>query len=443
MKSEIAVLLLLALSGAGASAQYRDSSLQSLYREGTAAKFEEHVSFLSSAALEGRKAGSEGERLAAEYVSSELSARGIDVLTGPDGELFGIKQENSDTLASRNVIGFIKGYDKQLSDHYIVISARLDNLGTSVVTVDGQKRLRTYYGANGNASGLAMLIELASQLSTSSVLLRRSVIIAAFGSSLQSGAGAWYFLNRSFAGAQNIDAMIDLDMVGTMSGGFYAYTCANTDMNAVLEEVSSTLQPVKPRLVSEEPVASDHRIFYDKEIPSVLFTTGMYPEYNTDKDTASIVEYEDMEREMEYIYNFAVNLSCGRAPEFRPSDRAAKEHEKDNDLVPYAECDYKPSFLGSSEPSVFLKKWVYVYLKYPQEAVRQGIQGQVLVDFVIDKKGKVRDVKVLRGVDPLLDEEAVRVVQASPDWKPGRVRGEKVRTHMSMYIEFRLEKKKK
>ena len=53
-------------------------------------------------------------------------------------------------------------------------------------------------------------------------------------------------------------------------------------------------------------------------------------------------------------------------------------------------------------------------MKYPKEAVKNGIQGRVLVDFVIDEKGKVRDVKVLKGVDPLLDEEAVRIISASP-----------------------------
>jgi TonB family protein len=85
---------------------------------------------------------------------------------------------------------------------------------------------------------------------------------------------------------------------------------------------------------------------------------------------------------------------------------------------------------------------VYQYLKYPDEAVRNGIQGKVLVDFIIDENGKVTDVKVLRGVDELLDAEAVRVIAASPAWKPGYVKGKKVRSEISLYVEFRLEKKK-
>mgnify|MGYP002515554681 FL=1 len=402
----------------------------------------EQVEYLSSAMLEGRKAGSEGEREAAAYVSDMLSSYGLDVLSGEDGDVFGLRQENGDTLRSRNVLAYIPGYDPNLRDHYIVIGARLDNLGTSEITVDGVKRRTIYYGANGNASGLAMLMQLARKLKTNSVLLRRSVIVAAFGSSLDMGAGSWYFLNRSFAGADKIDAMINLDMLGTASSGFYAYTASNQDLNAIVSRLSGTLQPVQPTLVSLEPVSSDHRSFYEKEIPAIFFTTGMYPEYNSGKDTASVLEYDDMERELEYIYNFTLELVNGEKPGFRVKDERGRKYVKDEDVVPYYECDVKPVFLGSADPSVFMSKWVYVYLRYPREAVEAGVQGRVLVDFVIDKRGKVTDVKVIRGVSDALDAEAVRVISASPDWKPARVRGKKVRCEMSVYVDFKLERRK-
>lgn len=432
-------MLLLTVS---AGAQYRDIQLQQLTRSETGAAFEEHILFLSSSMLEGRKAGSEGEKEAAVYVSSRLEEAGLDVLSGPEGDLFGIRQEDGDTLTSRNVMAFIKGYDSAVNDHYVVIGARLDNLGSLQYSVDGESRTRTYYGANGNASGLAMLIELGRKLSTNRVLLRRSVLLVAFGSSLESNAGAWYFIHRSFVDPSKIDAMVNLDMVGTGSNGFYAYTSANSDMDAVVSSLAETLQPVKPELVKIEPVRSDHCAFYDAEIPSVFFTTGMFPEYNSDKDTADIIQYDEMDRELEYLYNFSVKLSNGPKPEFRPSEKPRRGLGADG-VVSYSDCDYKPTFLGSSNPATFLQKWVYVYLKYPEKAVYEGIQGKVLVDFIIDEKGKVGNVRVLKGAHPLLDDEAVRVVEASPDWRPGRVRGEKVKTEMSIYVEFRLEKKKK
>lgn len=429
------------LCALSAQAQYKDSPLQDLYESDTVSRIREHVRSLSATGLEGRKAGSEGEREAAAYVSDALADCGVDVLSGADGDLFGMKQASGDTLTSRNVVGFIPGYDKTLKNKYIVIGARLDNLGISRTEVNGETFERTFYGANGNASGLALLIELGRMLSTNRVLLKRSVLLIAFGSSLEMNAGSWYFLNRSFTDVPNIDAMINLDMLGTGSRGFYAYTSSNAELNNLIDQLASTLQPVHPQVVAREPVASDHRSFYDKEIPSVFFTTGMYPEYNSDRDTASIVEYEDMERELEYIYNFTLQLVNGRKLAFKPED-ILERRLFDRDVVPYYDCDVKPTFLGSSDPRTFLTKWVYVYLKYPPEAVRDGIQGRVLVDFVIDERGKVTDVRVSRGVDPDLDDEAVRVISASPDWKPARVRGQKVKCELSMYVEFRLEKKK-
>ena len=125
---------------------------------------------------------------------------------------------------------------------------------------------------------------------------------------------------------------------------------------------------------------------------------------------------------------------------FRDSDLPVSKRSGE-DVVSYYECDQRPTFLGTSEPSQFLEKWVYQYLRYPEKAVRDGVQGRVVVEFVIEKDGKVSDVRVIKGVSEELDAEAVKVISASPKWKPGRVRGEKVRTTLSLPVEFRLEKK--
>ena len=63
------------------------------------------------------------------------------------------------------------------------------------------------------------------------------------------------------------------------------------------------------------------------------------------------------------------------------------------------------------------------------------------MDFIIEKDGRVTDARVVRSVDPRLDEEALRVVNASPKWRAGRVNGERVRTSMTIPVEFVLEKK--
>ena len=145
-----------------------------------------------------------------------------------------------------------------------------------------------------------------------------------------------------------------------------------------------------------------------------------------------------MERELEYIYNFTVALANAEGISFRPHQA---ENAGEEGTVPYFDCDQRPQFFGSADPRHFLREWVYQYLKYPQSAIVNGVQGTVMVQFIIEKDGKVTDVKVVKGVDEELDAEALKVVGASPKWKAGKVGGAKVRASVTLPIEFRLEKK--
>lgn len=442
MKRFFLIALLALIPLVTISAQFRSgASYDDLYDSETVAAIKSHVRHISAASLEGRKAGSEGEREAAAYVTEILKSYGVDVLSPADGEIFGVRTEDGDTLTSRNVIGFVQGYDRKLRDSYIVVGARLDNLGTMTMTVDGHPVERIYYGANGNASGIAMMLELARMVQTNAIMFRRSVLFVAFGASNETFAGSWYFLNRSFSDSDKIDAMVNLDALGTGYNGFYAYTASNEDMNTIIRNLTGELQPVRPEIMAAEIYPSDHRAFYAKEIPSVTFTTGRYPEHNTDRDTQSIIDFEMMEKELEYIYNYLLALAnVGSKPLFRPDGSLSKNSPYD-DVVAYYDCDQRPMFLNSTDPRQFLEKWVYQYLKYPESAILEGIQGRVIVEFIIGTDGKVSDVRVTRGVSPELDAEAVKVVSASPKWRPGRLKGNKVRTSMTIPVEFRLERK--
>ena len=433
----LAVVLLAAMPGL--NAQYR-TPLDDLDDSETVRALKEHVATLSAAQMEGRKAGSEGEQMAAEYLEAQLRACGIDILPGND---FKLAREGADTLYSRNVVGFLQGWDKDLNQHYIVIGARMDNLGMDVLTVDGEPTRRIYYGANGNASGMAMMLELARQLSYSRTLLRRSILFVGFGASEETFAGSWYFLNRSFASdAANIDAMVNLDMLGTKGAPLYAYTASNEDLNTVINTLTGELLPVQAQLINYAPYPGDQIAFYDKEIPSVLFTTGRYPEHDTGRDTYDLVDFYSMEKSLEYIYSYVQHLANGQRPLFRNDGARPSKESPSGTVYSYNEVDVKPTFLNSSDPSVFLERWVYQYLKYPKYAVENGIQGRVLVDFVVDEKGQVRDVKVVRGVHTSLDDEAVRVIAASPKWKAGRRLKKAVKVEMTVAVDFRLEKGK-
>jgi TonB family protein len=82
--------------------------------------------------------------------------------------------------------------------------------------------------------------------------------------------------------------------------------------------------------------------------------------------------------------------------------------------------------------------WISSNIKYPGEAVKKGITGQVLVNFVVNSKGKIMDVNVVQSVNPLLDAEAIRVISSMPDLKPGRQGGRPVDVYMKIPIKFNL-----
>ncbi len=94
-----------------------------------------------------------------------------------------------------------------------------------------------------------------------------------------------------------------------------------------------------------------------------------------------------------------------------------------------------PSFPGGDEA---LLKYLGKNIKYPAIAKDAGIQGTVYVTFVVDEKGDVKDVKVLRSIGGGTDEEAIRVVESMPRWKPGKQRGKAVKVQYNLPIRFTL-----
>ena len=95
----------------------------------------------------------------------------------------------------------------------------------------------------------------------------------------------------------------------------------------------------------------------------------------------------------------------------------------------------EPQFPGGNEARV---RYLMENIHYPKEAKEKHMQGTVYVTFVIEKDGSITNVKVLKGVCPSLDNEAVRVIKAMPRWSPGKAKGETVRVQYNMPIRFIL-----
>ena len=111
------------------------------------------------------------------------------------------------------------------------------------------------------------------------------------------------------------------------------------------------------------------------------------------------------------------------------------------DLFEYPEVDKKPMYKGM-EPVQAFGELVVKNIKYPAEALEKGISGNVFVSFIIEKNGSISNVKIIRGADPLLDAEVLRVTEMlyKTKWTPGEKNGKKVRVSSNHPIPFRLNK---
>ncbi len=112
-----------------------------------------------------------------------------------------------------------------------------------------------------------------------------------------------------------------------------------------------------------------------------------------------------------------------------------EEEEETEEVFNFYVLEDKPKFPGGD---IGLQKWIVQHTKYPEIAKENGITGKVFVQFVIGKDGKVTDVKLLRGVDPALDKEAIRVIKSLPAWTPGKQRGKPVKVSFQVPINFTL-----
>ncbi len=399
-----------------------------------APQLRKHVEYLASDALEGRAAGSQGERKAARYVYDQLEQAGVVMLTGAEGQDFKMALESGE-IASANIVGIVDGSDPALRDEYIVVGAHIDAPGANVMTVNGRKVLQIYPGADGNASGTACLIELARMVAAHSALFARSVIFVGFGAGEQGNAGAWYFVNRAFTRIGEVKAMVNLDLLGR--GGeqnpFRLYSTLPAGDLVRLADLTAERPVVTPPILSDGFFPqSDYLPFYEKGIPAFHFTTGISREYHSARDVASLVQYKDMERSCNYIFYFLQTIANGSIKEDKAVAQAAEPVYSPSDL------DKRPQFFRGDERK-FLREWVYKYLKYPASAVRDGVSGKVTVGFVIEKDGSVSDVEVVKSLDGRLDEEALRVIKVSPKWTPGEIKGKAVRTRIVLPVEFRLK----
>lgn len=114
-------------------------------------------------------------------------------------------------------------------------------------------------------------------------------------------------------------------------------------------------------------------------------------------------------------------------------EKVVNEDKKEE---PFTYVEEMPSFPGGTED---LLAFIADHIQYPEIAKRAGVEGKVLVQFVVEKSGEIDDIKVIKGIGAGCDEEAVRVCKMMPKWKPGRQNGKPVRVRMVIPFHFKLQ----
>ena len=108
---------------------------------------------------------------------------------------------------------------------------------------------------------------------------------------------------------------------------------------------------------------------------------------------------------------------------------------KKNDMV-FDVVEVMPQFPGGQ---IAMLQYIMKNIKYPEQAMKEGIQGRVTVRFIVEKDGSISDVKPILSVHPLLNKEAVRVVESMPKWTPGKQNGKPVRVRFNVPVMFKLK----
>ncbi|HPW25915.1 MAG TPA: M20/M25/M40 family metallo-hydrolase [Tenuifilaceae bacterium] len=259
--------------------------------------------------------------------SSELILKSI----GPADEVIGILERGGQNLSqdlplticgkagkpyneieTQNVVGVLRGSDPNLADEYIVVGAHYDHLGMGGKEANSRMpdTVAVHNGADDNASGVAVMLEIAREMASQKKQLKRSVVFAAFGAEEMGLVGSQRFLDSAVVPIPNIKAMVNLDMVGRMVDGKLEIGGTKTSMQA--EAILNELNADSALAISLSPDGfgpSDHASFYSKNIPVFFFTTGIHQDYHTPFDDVDKLNLTGMAQVTDYAYRLIYKLS--------------------------------------------------------------------------------------------------------------------------------------
>ena len=252
------------------------------------------------------------------------------------------------------------------------------------------------------------------------------------------------YVLRKNTSKRNVMSVLLVIAAGVL--GFLGLTIARTiEANRQVEntqavELSALEQKKKEAKVEKkEQIKVEPEKVVEKVKSSVKFTAPVIKKDNEVKEEDEI-KLDEVEKSNKAVGAFTVegNDEVGgevlKAKEEIAAPEPPKQQVEENKVFDVVE--QMPSFPGGMGA---LMSWLSQNIKYPVIAAENGVQGRVIVQFVVEKDGSITDVKVAKSVDPSLDKEAARVVSAMPKWTPGKQNGSAVRVKYTVPVTFKLQ----
>ena len=258
-----------------------------------------------------------------------------------------------------------------------------------------------------------------------------------------------YQLRKGTSG-RNIKALLILVIAAALVGGFLAWKVIEQkqaeEQQAYMEAMElAKLQEQAKKEEKKKPEKVQPKIEAKKEIPVAR---------ETQKFTAPVIKKDELvkeENQVKQMDKLDDKVAVGSEDKEGVKDRSVEAVRSEIAVAapppppaPKPEVATKvfdvveemPSFPGGQGA---LMQYLASNIKYPVVAQENGVQGRVIVSFVVERDGSISDVKVARSVDPSLDREAQRVVKSMPKWKPGKQNGSAVRVKYTVPVVFRLQ----
>ncbi|MBT8266133.1 MAG: M28 family peptidase [Bacteroidia bacterium] len=296
-------------------------------------KIKEDVKILADNSLEGRQTGTEGEKKAADYIAERFKDMGLEgkgtegyfqdfsfkPKTDPHQEVQYDVKDGDSTISGRNVLGYINNN----ANKTVVIGAHYDHLGYGAEgsLYRGEKAIHN--GADDNASGVAVMLNLASKLKEANK--GNNYLFMAFSGEEMGLLGSNYFVKNSTLKDGEINYMLNMDMVGRLKADS-TLAVYGVGTSPFFKQVINASNNSFKIVENESGVGpSDHTSFYLNDIPVLHFFTGQHEDYHKPGDDSEKLNYKGMEAISSYIFDIITDLDDNGELAFRKTKNESEE----------------------------------------------------------------------------------------------------------------------